>query len=399
MQNSCRDAIVLTALIVATLEPASAQTRDGKTAPLSKPDLSTLGRGWTALAAGRTDDAIKAADQLLAEYPGHHSALDLKIEALVTRDPVVALDAYEGWLVRARIEDVFLLAPIARATLERIAAGDDRTLALQAFQRLAASGDSNAKAQLLGKASPAPDLDDVQLAMAGDADAATRLIQSPGAPGVRPQTLAKAIAAAGPAAVPMLRSMLKHTDGPVRIEAVMALGKIRASDAIPDLKPLLADPQLRSFAAVALARVGDAEGEAIVQELLRSPLNDMRLLAAQAYEGKGSGPWVQALMPALEDPNGLTRIRAAELLAPVAPEAALPTLLAASKDPNPVVRSDVMRVFETTGLLVQPTQQAAASPEKTPSNSLAALRQQLRDPDAAIRLHAAGTVFALVRTR
>jgi HEAT repeat protein len=212
--------------------------------------------------------------------------------------------------------------------------------------------------------------------------------------------LAKAIPAAGPMAIPTLRSLLKHPAPPVRMEAAMSLGKLNATEAIADLKPMLNDPEVRTFVAVALARLGDRDAEAIVEQMLQSPIFDVRVLGAQAYEGKGAGPWVQALLPALKDPNGLTRIRAAELLAPVAPEAALPVLLEASKDTNPVVRADVTRVFETTGLLKSA---AAAEPADTPGApikgpvGLAELRRLLRDPDASIRLNAAATLLALAR--
>ena len=162
------------------------------------------------------------------------------------------------------------------------------------------------------------------------------------------------------------------------MDAALSLGKIGATDAVPDLKAMMSDPEVRSYAAVALARLGDPDGEAVVQELLKSSVLDMRLLGAQAYEGKGTGPWVQAVMPALQDPNGLTRIRAAEMLAPVAPEAALPVLLEASKDPNPVVRADVMRVFERTGLLAASQQEPGPTSKSEGPTALDALRRMLQ---------------------
>jgi hypothetical protein len=371
----------------------------------ASPDLSTLAGGWASLAAGRSQEAIKAADAVLTRRPGDHRALDLKIEALAHGEPLRALDAYEAWLGRTRIEDVFLLVPVARGTLEQVASGQDRALTLRALQRLARTGDAQDAARLqeflkagTGTSANATQgaQQDVQLALGGDAAAARRLTEPQAASSVPPQALAKALISAGPTAVPMLRALLKHPAAPVRMEAAMSLGQLGATDAIPDIKPMMNDPEVRSFAAVALARLGDAEGDTVVQELLQSPVLDMRLLGAQAYEGRGPGPWVQALMPALQDPNGLTRIRAAELLAPVAPEVALPVLLEASRDPNPVVRADVMRVVERTGLLAPSPQ----TPDSTLANegpiALGALRRLLRDPDPATRLHAAGSVLALV---
>ena len=370
-------------------------------------DLAALGTGWAALAGGRPQEAIKTADALLTRRPADHRAVDLKIEALAPGEPLRALDAYEAWLGKVRIEDVFLLLPVARGTLKQIASGKDRALAMQALRRLAQSGDAQDAARLqeflksgTGAGSePAPSpQQDVQLALQGDAAAAKRLTAPQAASTVPPQSLARALMAAGPAGVPMLRALLKNPAAPVRMEAALSLGKIGAAEVLPDLKTAMKDPEVRSYAAVALARLGDPDGEAVVQELLESPVLDMRLLGAQAYEGKGAGPWVQAIMPALQDPNGLTRIRAAELLAPVAPEAALPVLLEASKDPNPVVRADVMRVFERTGLLT-PGQQLQTSTTAAPDApmSLEALRRLLRDPEPGTRLHAAGAIVSMVK--
>jgi HEAT repeat protein len=233
----------------------------------------------------------------------------------------------------------------------------------------------------------------VQAALAGEPEAAKRLLDPSLSAKVPPQTLAKALVPAGPTAVPTLRALLKNGAAPVRMEAALALGRMNALDAIPDLKALMNDPEAQSFAAVALARLGDADAEKIVQHMLQSPVFDVRLLAAQAYEGKGQGPWVQALMPALQDPNGLTRIRAAELLAPVAPEAARPVLAEAANDPNPVVRADVTRVMEKTGLLSPTVQQTDPSKRLDERFTLASLRRLLRDADPAVRLHAAGAIL------
>ncbi len=238
---------------------------------------------------------------------------------------------------------------------------------------------------------------DLQLALEGDGAAARRLTTPEAAKAVPPQSLAKALAAAGPLAVPMLRSLLKHPSAPVRMDAALSLGAIGATDALPDLKALMTDPEVRSYAAVAAARLGDAEADGVVQELLGSPVMDMRLLGAQAYQGKGTGPWVQAVMPALKDPDGLTRIRAAEILAPVAPDAALPVLLEASKDPNPVVRADVVRVFEKTGLIAPDPGGAVPAIGTEAATGLEALRRRLRDPEASARLHAAGAILGMVK--
>src|SRR3954449_2581438 len=386
-------------LLAAADGPLLSQARDPRApTPATASTFAILGTGWGALAAGRTDDAVKAAERVLTRQPADHAALELKIEALATSQPLPALDAYEAALSRTRIEDVFLLVPVARGTLRQIGAGDDPVLQAEALQRLAAAGDEVAAAQLRDVSESARGTVDVQLALAGNAAAAQRLLQH-NVPVPAP-TMARALAAGGSAAVPTLRSMLKHRDAPVRMAAAMSLGKMGAQDAAPDLKALLTGPETRSFAAVALTRLGEPDGEAIVQELMQSPSFDVRILGAEAYVGKGPGAWSQALMPALQDPNGLTRIRAAELLAPVAPEAARAVLMDAANDPNPVIRGDVSRVPEPPGL-VRPTEPGTpeAADSMPVSKAVAALRRLLRDADPSVRLHAGGSILAVARGR
>ena len=220
----------------------------------------------------------------------------MKIEALCSSAPLKALERYDTWLATTRIEDVFLIAPIARGILRGIASGQDRTLRWEAERRLALDGDRlPPRACRKGPAAGHQNADDdLPLAMAGDAAAARRLLQQPStAAQARPQALAKALPAAGPAAIPALRALLKNPAAPVRMEAALSLAKLGAVDAMADLEPLLNDPETRSFAAVALTRLGDANAEAVVREMLQSPVPDVRLLGAQAYEGKGSGPWLR----------------------------------------------------------------------------------------------------------
>ncbi len=405
MKIACRYLFVAAMFLSPILASAQTPPRDkapAASASSGNQDVAAIATGWTALAQGRVDDAVRAADLVLARRMSDHRAVDLKIEALSSNQPVRGLDVYEGWLTRTRTEDLFLLIPVAKGTLEQIAQGSDTALRLLALERLARAGDSQAAARMTELNKAASGVNDAQLALEGDTQAATRLTNEKTAATVPPQLLAKALPQAGAAAVPMLRALLKHPAAPVRMDAAIGLGKIGAAEAIPDLKALMADPEVRSYAAVALVRLGDTEAEPLVQEMLQSSVSDMRVLGAQAYEGKGPGPWVAALMPALQDPNGLTRIRAAELLAPVAPESARPVLLEAANDPNPVVRADVLRVMERTERLssssVDPADPSTTTTVGNPTD-LPTLRRLLRDPDATIRLHAAGTLLALAKTR
>ena len=62
--------------------PAPRQTPTGNAAMAANPTAAGLGRGWAALAAGRNQEALAAAQQLLRGDPADHDALSLAIAAL-----------------------------------------------------------------------------------------------------------------------------------------------------------------------------------------------------------------------------------------------------------------------------------------------------------------------------
>ena len=312
-----------------------------------------IARGWSRLAAGQPGDAATIAERALTGAPRDHDFLALAIAARVAQQrPLVALDAYERWLEAARSEDVFALEAVARASLEAIAAGDDRGLALPALEALARAG------------------------VRGAADRLARLRGAVDPAMARPEAKIDTLKAAGPGSIPALRQIMREQKGPVRAAALRALAAMNAHEATEDARGLLTDPDplVRAAAAIALARFGDPAGESRVKEMLASPVADIRLLGAEAYAGRGEGAWTEALVPLLEDPNGLTRLRAAELLAPVRPELARPVLEKAATDPNPVVRADASRILTAgdTGLATAAT--------------LPAFRRMLRDADPSVRL-------------
>jgi HEAT repeat protein len=96
------------------------------------------------------------------------------------------------------------------------------------------------------------------------------------------------------------------------------------------------------------------------------------------------------MLPLLDDPNGLTRVRAAELLADVEPDKARAALETALGDPNPVVRADVARVVESAGLISTDTNLRLTLPM---------LRRLLRDRDPVVRTHAAGAILRVTHSR
>src|SRR5688500_14187947 len=68
-------------------------------APSPITDPQAISRGWSAIAGGRHDEAIKIASQSLERRPRSHPAISLKIEAQSAAGRGMdALDSYEQWL-------------------------------------------------------------------------------------------------------------------------------------------------------------------------------------------------------------------------------------------------------------------------------------------------------------
>ncbi len=358
-------------------------------APAAAPNAATtLGRGWAALGAQQPRRALQFAHQLLQTNPRNHDALALAVAALATiPEPIPALDEYERWFTLIRIEDPMLLQSVAVATLEQISTGKDTVLALQSLEYLADAGIAGSRQRLQARrnAQNARAVD-AALARLGDRDAVGRLIAGAesaadaGAAGV------EMVAAAGTSAIPALQRLLASPAGPTRAAAIRALGKLDARQALDEIRSRLttdADPLVRAWAAVALARMGDSEGERQVAQMLGSPVHDLRLVAAEAYADRGTGPWLDAIRPLLTDQSGLTRLMAAELVALVDPDAAQAVLAKAADDPNPVVRAEATRILAEAPVV---------SPDSADWKSL---RLRLRDAEAPIRLHAAGAILKL----
>lgn len=362
-----------------------AQARDRaplRTAPAVS-DAATLAAGWNALAAGQHAAAAREAAKILARTPWNHAAVTLRIEALSAVDPVRGLDAYETWLGNRPREDAGLLEPAARAILRQIAGGADADLRHDARRALAAAG-------VVMPAAPGNEEDQLEAdavrAKEGDSAALGRLLKATKA-SIDPGTLADIFASAGQAGTPLLMTMLTgNPSGPARAAAAAALGRQKAEEARPALQKLMTDPDpyVRSTAAVALGRMGDQQAMTIVERMLQSEVPDLRIMAAEAYEGR-NGPWVAAIMPLLENRDGVTRLQAARLIAPVNPEAARRTLQDAAGDQNPVIRAEAVRVMGGVA-------------EKVPEIAdVAQARRLLRDSNAAIRVPAAALVLAAAR--
>ena len=346
---------------------ASGQTRD------RAPETATasIARGWTALAAARYEDAVRAAMAALKRDPHDHHAAGLLIAAEVgAKRPSSALDGYERWLAARRQEDIFLLEEIARGTLQELAASPDTQLQSEALLLLARSGVESARAALATSAKSVTAL--AARTRLGDPAATEELRDLALSSPARDKTAAvKALSEAGPANADAIAALLGDPAPMTRAAAAEALGELGSKSAIPALQKLLADndPFARSTAAVALAKLGDPTANDLVVSMMTNEVAEVRLFAAEAYKNRPAAEWVEAVRPSLTDKNGLNRLIAANLIAPVDPDAARATLVAAAADPNPVVR------LEAAAIMVR--RDLADIPQ---------LRKLLRDADGWVRL-------------
>ena len=304
-----------------------------------------------------------------------------------------ALDAYEQWLKAAPGEDVFLLQPIAAGVLRTQAEATDVGLRVDALQALAAAGDKTAAGRLSAMAAsgPVPELADEALARAGNAEAVARLTRRVTAPNVRSDVSSaiEALAKARPAgAAEAISAALDPARAlPTKLSAARALGDLGAADAIPRLRQALKDPEppVRMMAAVALARLGDQSGADLIRDMENSPVTDIRLMAAQASaQGNPSGPWTTVATAALQDPDPIARLTAAQLLIEhgADPAAALATVHQSLEDPNPALRLVAVRTVQNV-------------PPQALATDIPSLRALLRDTDPRLRIAAAGALLRL----
>jgi HEAT repeat protein len=174
---------------------------------------------------------------------------------------------------------------------------------------------------------------------------------------------------------------------PTKLAAARALGQLDARDAIPQLRRALEDPDppVRFVAAAALSRLGDQAGAAQLTQMENSPVADIRMMAAEvAAPGNPSGAWVAAATAALQDPDPMARLGAAELLMKYAadPAPGKAVLDQALADPNPAMRLAAALTLDEI-------------PPGVLGTDVAQLRRLLRDPDAQVRIAAAGSLLRL----
>lgn len=368
----------LTLASVLATAPAFAQT-----ARPSGPAASELQDGWTAFAAGRWAEAAAAAGRALAAEPDSHDAISLRVAALARTKTSAALDAYEQWLSGARVEDGFLLRPIAIGTAWELLSSRDpavRAGALDLIRKYDAPNFARA-------ASALPSTDDVAasavLAAGGNAAAARRLQQQIDLPGAQDKTavLALLVKSRGREAAPTVRRFLQDPFAPNRAEAARLAGELGDSSAQDTLKQLLQSdpvPLVRFSAAVALSELGDPAADPVVEQMTASPAPDVRLMAATALAARKDAAWRGAADGLLASDDPLIRVRAAELVLREDPadERAKAVLSSVLGSDNPVVQ-----------------EAAASSAATTAHGDLALLRRLVRSPAALVRLRASESLL------
>lgn len=339
-----------------------------QTAPAAQParEVAAVARGWTLLAEGQADKASQLAVDLLRTSPRSVAVLSLLVETEIVRGgPIRALDAYDRWLERRRMEDGYALRRIAQAVL-RDMARTDRGPRAQAIAALEADGDDT----MSGQAS-------------GDAYDAGALIAQMGQPGPGRRNVITALGRTRDGrAVPALTAALNDPDPIVRAAAADALGNLAQPQAAASLRPLLQDPvfAVRMSAATALHSMRDGAGTAFLRQAASSEFGAIRVVAARALKDDAGPDWVATVRRLTTDEDPAVRRQAAELIAPHDPELASATLKPLLDDPNPAIR-EVARESYIDAL----------------ATDLTVLKGHLRDQDATTRLKAAGRILQLTR--
>lgn len=369
--------IVLIVLAIGSAPGVRAQVNPAQTGAGPASRAAILSRGWGAIAEQKYAAADQAVEQLLARAPMDHAALLVRLTARsAAGNPAGALNAYEEWLKRSRSEDVYLLEPIALATLAALAESPDPGIASASLSRLARYDPDRARSILRQTKATSPAIDAVA-ARLGDADARKRLGQALGSPVPRLKLLALG-QLTGEGAPPVdrasLEPLLADPAPPIRAAAARALASAGGPASADAIRPLLQDPDgfVRASAAVALGEVADPEGLKTLQAMLVSPVGDTALMAAAVLKRRGVDVSA-AVERALQDDNPLTRLSAIPLLPDAA--RALDLLRQATQDANPVIRSRAADLLEAMEI-----------------DDIALLRALLRDDSPEIRTHAAAAL-------
>ena len=348
-------------------------------------EATEITNGWGLLAQGMPAQAAARARKVLEQYPHSGAALNLAVEAEISRMGAGAgLEVYEKWLGQRVLEEPSILRRIAGAILrEHIYATKDERVRLEALRALAADGDQGAVAAL--SKDPTGNGPRTRMLAAMGNERAVQTIAATLSKGTGNDVAAlEALAESGSrSAVAPLAASLKDRNPEVRAAAATGLGKLGAKyDVLEPLKAALNDPTayVRVKAAGALYGLGDFSGLQTLQELSTSDAAVSRLMAAQAMAARPDARWLDAVRTLTSATEPEVRVGAATLLAPHDPEAARKVLEAAMNDPNPAIRD-----------------LAGESMIDVTTTDLRSLRQFLRSSKALEQVQAAGQILTVLR--
>ena len=369
--------------VVAVTLAGATLAAQGRTAnPVS--GAATLAQARRAAAAGRADESMRLVNALLLKNASHRDAVELKIALQISGgDLKAALETYDAY-AKAATHDKGLLGLVATGTLTSLTEDSSPVIRVAALERLAA-GIQPAARDILKKTRTGADaleanLATEALARLGDAPARAALIESTrvGHSGSRSSALRalKTIESAEVAAAVL--TALSDADPFVRAAAAEVAGWQKTPGATDKLKAAMTEPHtvLRLSAAGAMTRLGDPSGRALAVEALESPLHDVRLMVAGPLAAAGDTTWIDAIRPVLEDPTGLNRVMAAELMMKPEPRLSSELLASAANDPNPIIRAEAGRAL------------AAGT------GGLATLRKLLGDSSSQVRVQVAAGLAA-----
>jgi HEAT repeat protein len=370
-------------LVACTILSASSQARPASAAD---PYATAMARAWSAYAAHQFAAAAKASEDALRLRPGDHDARAMQVRAMAATAWRPALDTYEAALRAGAAEDRGMLPPVATEALRELSGSTDLMLRQEALIALVRGHDEKARADLRqmiedGTALPTADID---LAQGGDAEAAKRMESAVRNPNLLDKTALIEALADHPSSssTPILRELLTDPNPVTRASAARAIGVARDAESVATLQKMAesdTDPAVRVNAVLGLAAIGDPAVEPQVQNMLASPVPDLRLAAAETLARRGGAEWIPAITPLLREEQPISRLRAAELLARYGPDpaAARDVLREALGSDNPIVRREAAHGM------------ASAAGAAT---DIATLRSMLRSPDAWTRLSAADTL-------
>jgi HEAT repeat protein len=369
-------AVTFAALALGGSSTITAQT------PRPATDTMTISRGWAALAAGRTAEAVSVADSVLKKRPRSHSAFTLKIEALAAGPkPIAALDAYEAWIPKAlhNTDDRGLLQPIATGFLRTLSGDPDVAIRIPALRFLAKDGDGTAADTLRQLSLEGNQGAMLALVADGDANAIATLQTFAGSANGRDvSTAIAALAEHGGLTPAMIETFAKDRVPMNRAAVADALATNKDASAAQILEALSQDPDplVHTSVVLAKAKAGDETALANARAMRASEVPDIRLSAAEALVGALPRESAEAVRPLLANPDGLNRFRAATIIGRFDPASVQSVIIEGLAHQSPLIQQEAARVAG-----------------ETLSADLVMLRQLLRHPDRAIAVQAAGTIL------